>query len=419
VQNDAFKELFGRDAGIAVARRPEGEVFDPSFLEVLRDTHIAIEDEVPHVVEVTSLWNVRETLGSNDGLEVRDLLEEWPDTPEALAALEARARSNPLYRNFMLSEDGRSTMIVVETEGYSALGEVDALGGFDDVSDATAVASRRPITGDEDAEILAAVEAILTRLPGGIEVHVAGMASFTTILQRTIVPDMGRATGLSVLVAAVFLAALFRSRLGVVPCLVAVEAVIARVLGPDLDYEITGEFELVGNTIDAALRTMARSYSTALVVITLFMIMLIGRVRLGLMTMIPNLAPVVFTLGLMGWLGLPLDMLSLMSASIVIGLAVDGTIHFMHNFRREFKAGNAVPEAVDHTLRSTGQALLFTSFVLTCSFLVCTRGHLLMLYSFGVTISAAIVVAFLADVTLAPALVAIFAQRLTRRRGQP
>jgi len=737
VQNDAFKEIFGRDAGIAIALRPEGSVFDLAFLEVIRDVHSAIEDEAPHIVDVTSLLNVRETLGNEDGLEVRDFLEDWPETPEALALLAERARSNALYRNYMLSEDGRSTMIVIETEAYSQLEEIDALDGFDDVSSESANASRRPITGAEDAEILAAVETILDRIPPNVEVHVAGMASFTTILQRTIGPDMVKATLLSILVAAVFLALLFRSVIGValplitvllsvfatlstmgavgipimaptqiipslllavgiggavhlvaifyqglgsgldqneavahalthsglaivmtslttaggllsfipaalaplshfgiispigvllallyvlillpamlavapirriapdtdsantvsqralvsvgrfstrrpglilsiwaaimiaagigiprihighdmiewfppdadlvraidfandnfgggvtyeilvstksdnglhepdvlrkleavaehvlsveasglrsgkvvsivdvvkethkalnenrdeayvvpddrdlisqelllfensgsddvedlvtsdfetarltvritfddaalvMPYLETVEPGIARILGPDLDYQLTGEFRIVGNTITAALTTLIRSYSTALVVITILMIMLIGRVRLGLLTMIPNLAPVVFTLGIMGWFGFPLDMASLMNASIIVGLAVDDTIHFMHNFRREFEAGNTVEESVDHTLKSTGQALLFTSCVLACSFLVYTQGYMLHLFAFGVTVSAAIVVAFLADVTLAPALVATFAARLS------
>ena len=88
--------------------------------------------------------------------------------------------------------------------------------GFDDSGADTVDASRRPITGEEDAEILAAIEAVLDRVPPGVEVHVAGMASFSTILSRTMMPEMAQATVLSVLVAGVFLTLLFRSVLGVV-----------------------------------------------------------------------------------------------------------------------------------------------------------------------------------------------------------
>ncbi|MGI9432035.1 MAG: hypothetical protein ACR2PQ_07465, partial [Myxococcota bacterium] len=211
VRNDAFTEIFGRDVGIAIALRPDAGVFDPDFLEVLRDIHVAIEDEVPNIVEVTSLWNVRETLGSQDGLEVRDFLEDWPETEAERELLASRALANPLYRNFVLSEDGRATMIVIETEAYSQLGEVDDLEGFEDEAPEESHSGRIGITGEEDAEILAAVENILERAPlDEVEVHVAGMPSFTTIIARTMVPDMGRATVLSFVIVAVFLAILFR-----------------------------------------------------------------------------------------------------------------------------------------------------------------------------------------------------------------
>ena len=150
---------------------------------------------------------------------------------------------------------------------------------------------------------------------------------------------------------------------------------------------------------------MLRSYAMALVVITLLMMGLIGSLRVGLLSMIPNLAPVIFALGLMGWLEIKIDMINLMLGSIVIGLAVDDTIHFMHNFRREIEATGDPLEAVSNTLRGTGQALLFTSFVLASGFLVYTQAYLDMLFNFGLLTASAIMVAFLADITLAPALV--------------
>lgn len=108
-----------------------------------------------------------------------------------------------------------------------------------------------------------------------------------------------------------------------------------------------------------ALVTGVKSDSTALVVMTVLMIMLIGSIKMGLISMIPNLAPVIFTLGVMGWTEIPLDMFTLMIGTIVMGLAVDDTIHFMHNFWREYDARGNVDAAVAHTLRGTGQAMLY------------------------------------------------------------
>jgi predicted RND superfamily exporter protein len=98
-------------------------------------------------------------------------------------------------------------------------------------------------------------------------------------------------------------------------------------------------------------------------------------------------------------------MLNLMLGSIVIGLAVDDTIHFMHNFRREIERSGRVETAVTNTLRGTGQALFFTSCVLASGFLVYTQAYMNMLFNFGVLTASAIAIAFLADLTLAPALV--------------
>ena len=189
------------------------------------------------------------------------------------------------------------------------------------------------------------------------------------------------------------------------PFMDAYMAEVEPILGPDYDVVLTGKIPLLGRTITAALDTMVRSYAVALVVITILMMSLMGSLRIGLLSMIPNLAPVVFALGLMGWFGIEIDMINLMLGSIVIGLAVDDTIHFMHNFRRELEETGDATTAVANTLRGTGQALLFTSFVLATGFLVYTQAYLDMLFNFGLLTAAAIGVAFLADVTLAPALV--------------
>jgi hypothetical protein len=204
------------------------------------------------------------------------------------------------------------------------------------------------------------------------------------------------------------------------PFLEAYSARLTKILGDDVSVQLTGGTVLLANTIHAALSTMIRSYATALVIISVLMMLLLGSVRVGLLSMIPNLVPVIFALGLMGWLGIPIDMLNLMLGSIVIGLAVDDTIHFMHNFRREIEATGQVDLAVENTLRGTGQALLLTSCVLASGFLIYTQAYMHMLFNFGVLTASAIAVAFLADLTLAPALVSKvnWSKRMGRVRSE-
>jgi predicted RND superfamily exporter protein len=128
--------------------------------------------------------------------------------------------------------------------------------------------------------------------------------------------------------------------------------------------------------------------------------------------MIPNLTPILLTLGIMGWADIPLDTFTLLIGSVAMGLAVDDTIHFMHNFRRYFDEHENVEVAVRKTLETTGQALLFTSIVLALGFAIYTQAYLTNLFYFGLLTALTIVFAFLADIVLAPALlVKVFGRR--------
>jgi predicted RND superfamily exporter protein len=183
------------------------------------------------------------------------------------------------------------------------------------------------------------------------------------------------------------------------------------ILGDRADLEVTGLMSIMSRTFRAVMHTMARSYALAFVIITPMMVLLIGSLRLGLLSMIPNLAPILLTLGVMGWMGLPIDFFTLMIGGIAIGLAVDDTIHFMHNFRRYFSRSGDVVEAVRETLSTTGQAMLFTSLVLSTGFAGFAFANLTVLVSFGLLTGLTILVAFLADLFLAPALMALVAGR--------
>jgi predicted RND superfamily exporter protein len=120
--------------------------------------------------------------------------------------------------------------------------------------------------------------------------------------------------------------------------------------------------------------------------------------------MIPNVIPVLLTLGLMGWLGMPLDASTLLVGAIIIGLAVDDTIHFMHKFNRYFEDLGDARAAVRETLLTTGSALLFTTLSLGVGFGVLTFAYMTNARDFGLLALFAISVAFLADVLLGPAL---------------
>ena len=109
----------------------------------------------------------------------------------------------------------------------------------------------------------------------------------------------------------------------------------------------------------------------------------------------------------MGWLGVPLGLFTMLIGSIAIGLAVDDTIHFMHNYRRYHHETGNVEIAVRKTLLGTGRAMLVTSIVLSLGFIIYLMSTLTNLINFGWLVAMAIMLALLADLFLAPALMAI------------
>ncbi|MBW1686669.1 MAG: MMPL family transporter, partial [Deltaproteobacteria bacterium] len=187
-----------------------------------------------------------------------------------------------------------------------------------------------------------------------------------------------------------------------------IEETFAENLGDDVPITVTGRSALAARTFNALIESMARSYVFALVVITPLMMILIGDVRLGLISMAPNLLPVFLILAGMGLFDLPLDASSMMVGSIIIGLAVDDTIHFLHRFRLEFERSGDTHQAVRETLRTTGTALFFTSLVLTTGFATTAiLGTMENTVRFGYLSALGIAIAFVANVLLTPALVTL------------
>ena len=168
------------------------------------------------------------------------------------------------------------------------------------------------------------------------------------------------------------------------------------------DHSMTGLLMLLNQMMVSVIHSMTKSYAYAIVVITPLMMLLVGSLRRGLVSMVPNLLPVLATVGMMGWLGIPLDSTTMLIGAMVIGLAVDDTIHFMHKFQRYFDDLRDFEGAVRETLRTSGSALLFTSLVLAGGFGVFTLSEMANSRAFGMLASFAALVAFTADLLIAP-----------------
>ena len=166
----------------------------------------------------------------------------------------------------------------------------------------------------------------------------------------------------------------------------------------------TGIGTLMTVTFEKAIYSSAFSYLLAFSFITVLMILLVGNLKIGLISMLPNVLPILFIAMTMSIFDMPLDMFTLLIGAIALGLAVDDTVHFMHNFRRYEMQYNDVDKAVELTLMGTGRAITLTSIVLALGFLVLTFSSMNHMFNFGILTASAILTALLADFFLMPAI---------------
>jgi predicted RND superfamily exporter protein len=171
---------------------------------------------------------------------------------------------------------------------------------------------------------------------------------------------------------------------------------------------------LFQRTLSAAMTSMATSYITAFVLIAIMMMILLGSVKIGLVSMVPNVLPVVMTLGFMSMTGMPLDMFTMLVGAIVIGLSVDDTVHYFHNFAKYHHQGYSTEEAVKKTMLGTGRALVATTVVLSLGFYVYAFASLTNLINFGILTGGAITIALISNIILGPALLTLITKDVVK-----
>jgi hydrophobe/amphiphile efflux-3 (HAE3) family protein len=175
----------------------------------------------------------------------------------------------------------------------------------------------------------------------------------------------------------------------------------------DAQVTVTGISNLLSRIMEASIHSSAISYILALVLITLMMLVLVGHIKIGLISMIPNISPILVMTTVMVIFDMPLDMFTMLIGAIAIGLAVDDTVHFMHNFRRYELMYNDVDKAVRLTLLTTGRAMIVTTIVLSFGFFVFMFASMSNIFNFGLLTGIAIIIAVLADFFLVPALMKV------------
>ena len=147
-----------------------------------------------------------------------------------------------------------------------------------------------------------------------------------------------------------------------------IERFVASEFGPDVTIYATGTVPMAQAMGDLIAEGQARSFAFAFCAIAAILIIALRSVRLGLIAMVPNVLPVVVALGAMGWLGAEFNMIMCVLAPMILGVAVDDTVHFFVRYRRYFDDTGSYEAAYRETMRTVGRPLLFTTVVLVAGF---------------------------------------------------
>jgi len=142
----------------------------------------------------------------------------------------------------------------------------------------------------------------------------------------------------------------------------------------------------------------------AILLIAALMAMVFQSLRMVVISMIPNLVPLIITAGIMGFFGIPIKPSTILVFSIALGISVDDAIHYLAKYRQELKTGKSIGESAVLSIRESGVSMMYTSIVLFCSFMMFTFSEFGGTIALGILISITLLVAMFCNLIILPTL---------------
>jgi len=178
-------------------------------------------------------------------------------------------------------------------------------------------------------------------------------------------------------------------------------------LAPE-QIRFSGMLVLYNNMLHSLFQSQFYTLGTVFSCILLMFLLLYRNLKLSIITLIPNLVAASMVLGLMGWLKIPLDIMTITIAAICIGIAVDNSIHYVHRFKLEFKQCQNYKTAMLNSHASIGRAMYYTSITITLGFSILVLSNFMPSMYFGLLTGFSMLVALAANLTLLPLLIVKF-----------
>ena len=180
-------------------------------------------------------------------------------------------------------------------------------------------------------------------------------------------------------------------------------------LGLDRDeYKLAGVLILFNNLLQSLFKSQILTLGIVMLGIFLMFLVLFRNIVLASIGVVPNFIAAFFILGIIGLLGIPLDMMTITIAAITIGIAVDNSIHYIYRFKEEFKKINNYNKTLDRCHSTVGIAILNTSITIVFGFSILVLSNFIPTIYFGVFTGIAMLLAMISVLTLLPKLLLVY-----------
>ena len=164
---------------------------------------------------------------------------------------------------------------------------------------------------------------------------------------------------------------------------------------------------LYNNMLQSLFRSQILTLGVVILSFLIMFMFLFRSIIIALIAIFPNVLSIGVVLGFMGWMGIPLDMMTITIAAISVGIAVDNTIHYIHRFRHEFSTDNNYLAAMHRSHESIGYAMYYTSITIIIGFSILVLSKFIPSIYFGLLTGLAMLIALLAALTLLPQLLIV------------
>ena len=174
------------------------------------------------------------------------------------------------------------------------------------------------------------------------------------------------------------------------------------------EYKLAGVLILFNNLLQSLFKSQILTLGIVMMGIFIMFFILFRNTSLSLIGIVPNFLAAFFILGIIGLMGIPLDMMTITIAAITIGIAVDNSIHYIYRFREEFNKINDYNKTLDKCHKTVGVAILNTSITIVFGFSILVLSNFIPTIYFGIFTGIAMLLAMISVLTLLPKLLLIF-----------